>query len=176
MRYYYCANAAKIIDEELIPYYPIRRSHFVWCISFTLSFSCTDFTVKTMGSKGGSCVPVVDLSAFTSSVDIEQRKKTAKLLAECCRLNGCVGIIGHGVPMDLLERAFTMSQRLFSLPLEDKLKAPHPEGMTPHRGYSGVGREQGGAKGALDTEDQGTKDSLLKTFDYKVRFKKHKHI
>ena len=123
-----------------------------------------------MGSKGGPCVPEVDLSAFISNTDIEQRKKTARLLAECCRLNGCVGIVGHGVPMELLGRAFTMSQRFFDLPLEDKLKAPHPEGMTPHRGYSGLGRERGGAKGALNTDDQGPKDSLLKTSDYKVCF------
>ena len=124
-----------------------------------------------MGSKGGSCVPVVDLSAFTYGVAPEPREKTARVLAGCCRLNGCVGITGHGVPMELLERAFSMSKRLFDLPLEDKLKAPHPEGTTPHRGYSGVGREQGGAKGALDTDDQGTKDSLLKTSDYKVCIK-----
>ena len=124
-----------------------------------------------MDAKGGPCVPVVDLSAFVSDTDIEERKKTARVLAECCRLNGCVGIIGHGVPMELLGRAFTMSQRFFDLPLEDKLKAPHPEGMTPHRGYSGLGKERGGAKGALDTDDQELKDSLLlKTSDYKVRF------
>ncbi len=124
-----------------------------------------------MGSKGGPCVPIVDLSAFTYGANLAQREKTARALAECCSLNGCVGITGHGVPMELLERAFMMSERLFNLPLEDKLKAPHPEGMTPHRGYSRVGREQGGAKGASDTDDQGTKDSLLKTSDYKICFK-----
>ena len=124
-----------------------------------------------MGSKGDPCVPIVDFSAFIHGVDTKQRQKTARVLAECCHLNGCVGITGHGVPMELLERAFKMSKRLFDLPLEDKLKAPHPEGVTPHRGYSGVGREQGGAKGALDTDDQEIKDSLLKTSDYKVRFK-----
>ena len=124
-----------------------------------------------MGSKGISYVPVVNLSAFTHGADLEQREKTARELAECCRLNGCVGITGHGVPMELLERVFVMSKKLFDLPLEDKLKAPHPEGTTPHRGYSGVGREQGGAKGALDTDDQGAKASLLlQTSDYKVCF------
>ena len=125
---------------------------------------------KTMGSKGGFCVQVVDLSAFIYGEDLEQREKTARVLADCCRLNGCVGITGHGVPMELLERAFVMSKRLFDLPLEDKLKAPYPEGMTPHRGYSGVGREKGGAKGALDTDDQETKISLLRASDYKVSF------
>ena len=121
-----------------------------------------------MGSKGNSSVPVVDFSPFSYGSDLEQRKETARALAECCHLSGFVGITGHGVPMELLERAFFTSKRLFDLPLEDKLKAPHPEGMTPHRGYSGVGREQGGAKGALDTDDKDMKDSLLKTSDYKA--------
>ena len=121
-----------------------------------------------MGSKGSSSVPVVDFSAFSYGSDVERRERTARALAEYCHLNGFVGITGHGVPMELLERAFSMSKRLFDLPLEDKLKAPHPEGMTPHRGYSGVGREQAGAKGALDTDDKDKKDSLLKTSDYKA--------
>ena len=130
-----------------------------------------------MGSTGASCVPVVDLSTFTYGADVEQRERTARVLAECCRLNGCVGITGHGVPVELLERAFVMSRRLFDLPLEDKLKAPHPEGTTPHRGYAGVGKEQSGAKGTLDTDDPRVKASLLKTSDYKVCFQsKSYHI
>ena len=64
-----------------------------------------------------------------------------------------------------------MSKRLFDLSLEDKMKAPHPEGMTPHRGYSGLGREQGGAKGSLDTDEQGLKEEVLRSADYKVRLK-----
>ena len=111
-----------------------------------------------MGSKGGFCVPVMDLSAFTHGEDLGQREKTARVLAECCRLNGCVGLTGHGVPMELLERAFDMSKKLFDLPLEDKLKAPHPKIMTPHRGYSGV-------------RDLETIKSLKRISDYKVCFR-----
>ena len=135
---------------------------------FSLCHCCTDVVYKTMGSSGGPSIPTVDLSAFTCGHDLAQRQSTAKELAEQCRLNGCVAIIGHGVPSDLLARAFAVSKQLFDLPLEDKLKAPHPEGVTPHRGYSALGREKGGAKGALDAEDQGTKESLMKTDDYKV--------
>lgn len=61
-----------------------------------------------------------------------------------------------------------MSKRLFDLSLEDKMKAPHPEGMTPHRGYSGFGRERGGATGPLDTEERGKEG--LRSADCKVRF------
>ena len=121
-----------------------------------------------MGSKGDPSVPTVDFSPFIHSADPEERRKTAIALAQCCHLHGCAGITGHGVPVEVLESAFEMSKRLFDLALEDKLKAPHPEGMTPHRGYSGLGREQAGAKGASDTDDAGTKEELLKTVDYKV--------
>ena len=72
------------------------------------------------------------------------------------------------MPTDLLDKIFAMSKRLFDLPLEEKLKAPHPEGWNPHRGYSGIGREKGGAKGALDAGDQAKMDVCLDTADYKV--------
>ena len=125
-----------------------------------------------MNSKISSSVPTLDLSPFIhSGTDLEQRQKTARELAEYCHRNGCIGITGHGVSVELLERAFDMSKRLFDLSLEDKMKAPHPEGMTPHRGYSGFGREQGGAKGALDTNKRGLKEEVLRSADYKVRFK-----
>ena len=115
---------------------------------------------------------MVDFSPFIhSGTDLERRQKTARELAECCHRKGCVGITGHGVSVELLERAFDMSKRLFDLSLEDKMKAPHPEGMTPHRGYSGLGREQGGAKGALDTDKRAFKEAVLGSADYKVRFK-----
>ena len=124
-----------------------------------------------MGSNGDSSVPTVDFSPFIHHTsDPEQRLKTAIALAQCCHAHGCAGITGHGVPVELLESAFDMSKKLFDLSLEDKMKAPHPEGMTPHRGYSGLGREQAGAKGALDTDDEGRKEELLKTVDYKVLF------
>ena len=124
-----------------------------------------------MNSKISSSVPTVDFSPFIhSGTDLERRQKTARELAECCRRNGWVGITGHGVSGDLVVRAFDMSRRLFDLSREDKMKAPHPEGMTPHRGYSGLGREQGGAKGALDTDRRVLKHEVPSSADYKVRF------
>lgn len=48
------------------------------------------------------------------------------------------------------------------------MKAPHPAGPVPHRGYSGIGTEQGGAKTASETDDPKLKASILKASDYKV--------
>ena len=121
-----------------------------------------------MAPREARCVPIVDLSAFTNREDLERQTKTAAMLSEACQSNGCVGFTGHGVPRNLLERAFAMSKSLFDLPLEEKLKAPHPEGTTPHRGYTQAGKEKGGAKGLLDSIEQ-AKESTLKGADFKVR-------
>jgi isopenicillin N synthase-like dioxygenase len=118
--------------------------------------------------KGMSQVPIVDISPFTSGGTLSSRQKAAKQLAEKIHLNGSAGISGHGVSPDILHKAFALAKRLFDLPYEDKMKAPHPEGMVPHRGYSGMGREQGAAKTALETDDDAAKDEYLNTSDYKV--------
>ena len=121
-----------------------------------------------MAANGFHGIPCVDISAFTSKNSRESQDQTARELARCLRPHGCVGITGHGVPSSLLAEAFSTTKALFDLPLEDKMKAPHPNGVTPHRGYSGTGREKGTGKGATDTDDQLRKEELIKISDYKV--------
>ena len=114
-------------------------------------------------------IPTIDISAFTSGVgSLESRQETAKEFARCCQQHGCVKVTGHGVPAELLEEAFSTSKRLFDLPIEDKMKAPHPNGPTPHRGYSATGAENAAGKAAAETDDGGRKEELLKIEDYKV--------
>ena len=75
--------------------------------------------------------------------------------------------------MELLERAFTTSQRFSALPLEEKLKAPHPEGMTPHRGYSGLCRNGEEQKGPWT---QMTREEMTRSCRVSIHvFKKRKH-
>ena len=121
-----------------------------------------------MRSIGVLSVPVVDLSPFTSRGDLESCKRAAKDLAEKGQINGCVGISGHGVPTDELNEAFTVAKKLFDLPYEDKMKAPHPDALVPLRGYSGIGREKVAAKTALETDEEEQKDAYLQASDYKV--------
>jgi isopenicillin N synthase-like dioxygenase len=115
-----------------------------------------------------SSVPIVDLSPFTSGGDLESRKRAAKDLAEKGHINGSVGISGHGVSSDSLKEAFVLVKKLFNLPYEDKMKAPHPDALVPHRGYSGMGREKGAAKTATETDNLVEKDEYLNASDYKV--------
>ncbi|KAF4635091.1 hypothetical protein G7Y89_g3018 [Cudoniella acicularis] len=123
-----------------------------------------------MGSNGVLSVPIVDLSAFTSDSDIDLRKRAAKDLAEKVRINGCVGISGHGLPSKVLEEAFRVAKRLFDLPYEEKMKAPHPDASVPHRGYSGTGREKGAAKTALENGEEAQKEVSLEPSDYKESY------
>ncbi|KAL9081098.1 MAG: hypothetical protein Q9157_000303 [Trypethelium eluteriae] len=95
-----------------------------------------------MESPATDVVPTVDLSSFTTDSHFAARKAAAQELARCCRPHGCVGIIGHGVPHELLVEAFEVAETLFDLPMEDKMKAPHPQARIPHRGYSAPGREK----------------------------------
>ncbi|PQE29143.1 thymine dioxygenase protein [Rutstroemia sp. NJR-2017a BBW] len=123
-----------------------------------------------MASNGTSFIPIVDLSPFTSGGDLESRQRAAKDLAEKGHINGSVGISGHGVSSDSLKEAFALVKKLFDLPYEDKMKAPHPDAVIPHRGYSGMGREKGAAKTATETDDSAEKDEYLNASDYKESY------
>jgi isopenicillin N synthase-like dioxygenase len=63
-------------------------------------------------------VPVVDISGDPDVVGAE--------LDEICRTAGFFQIIGHGVPGDVGEPAWTMATRFFDLPLADKLAVARP--------------------------------------------------
>ena len=69
----------------------------------------------------------------------------------------------------LLRRAFEMSMNLFDLPMEEKMKAPHPKGSMPHRGYSAPGKEKAFTKEDLETDDEARRESLRKIMDCKAR-------
>lgn len=90
----------------------------------------------------GSSVPVVDLSKWTEDSAPEQRLAIAKQLVNACRQVGFVQIVNHGVDPGLVAEAFEWSKALFNLKHEDKMKAPHPDGPTVHRGYSYPGLEK----------------------------------
>ncbi|KAF4998942.1 hypothetical protein FDECE_11656 [Fusarium decemcellulare] len=112
---------------------------------------------------------IVDLSAFTSNGDSVSRRQTADELHKKLKINGFVGITGHGVSPDLLAEAFATSKKFFDLPYQDKMKAPHPDAPVPHRGYSGPGREYVAAKTAKETKDEAKRELYSKTTDFKAR-------
>ncbi|KAF2868456.1 putative leucoanthocyanidin dioxygenase [Massariosphaeria phaeospora] len=124
----------------------------------------------TYGTHNDSDVPIVDISPFTSNGNLESRKRAAQELAGKGRVNGCVGITGHGVSPELLAEAFKITKKLFDLPYGEKMKAPHPDGPTPHRGYSGTGRERGAAKTETESWDGVKKQDYEGIIDYKESY------
>lgn len=85
-------------------------------------------------------IPIVDLSAFDAEGNPESRLKSAQALYKSCHDLGFVQILGHGVEPELLQEAFGWSKRMFGLTHDEKMKAPHPDGPVPHRGWSSLYR------------------------------------
>lgn len=72
-------------------------------------------------------IPVVDFAKWHSGAT-EDRTGLARMLVDACRQVGFVYIANHGVPQDTLDEAFDWSRRLFDLPTDQKMLAPHPPG------------------------------------------------
>ena len=115
-------------------------------------------------------IPVVDLSPFLSKniSSTQQRRLSAKEAATKCSQNGCLAITGHGIPAEFLKEAFNLMRELFELSMGDKMKAPHPAGTVPHRGYSAPGKERVFEKAEYNASDAEHKQMLLETQDWKV--------
>ena len=87
-------------------------------------------------------IPIVDFSSWDKPQDKLTKLRVAKQLVEACQKVGFVYIINHSLPESVVDGAFDWSKRLFQLPREEKMKAPHPEGWAIHRGYSWPGLEK----------------------------------
>ncbi|KAL4933934.1 isopenicillin N synthase family dioxygenase [Aspergillus undulatus] len=87
-------------------------------------------------------LPVVDFSSWYGFDNEASQKRVARELVDACQRVGFVRIINHSLPESTLEETFEWSKRLFALPEEEKMKAPHPGGWAVHRGYSWPGLEK----------------------------------
>ncbi|ORY59492.1 uncharacterized protein BCR38DRAFT_488524 [Pseudomassariella vexata] len=106
-------------------------------------------------------IPVVDFSAWPSGSPGDKRR-LAQELTEACRRVGFVYVVNHGVPDDLLEEAFNWSKKLFDLPHDKKMLAPHPPGPNVHRGYSWPGLEKVSQYIHKEGEDLNAEDEELR--------------
>lgn len=110
-------------------------------------------------------LPVVDFAPFLeANRSYTVRRGVASSLTAACHRYGFVVIFNHGLPSALLGEAFHTLHRLFALDTEDKMKAPHPAGSVPHRGYSAPGSEKVYTK----EEVTHTTESVRKISDFKV--------
>ncbi|EJT99990.1 oxidoreductase [Dacryopinax primogenitus] len=95
-----------------------------------------------MPSIQDSPVPVIDFGLFLNATSPQQRKQVAEQVFHAFRTVGFVYLINHGIPVEMMDDAFAWSKRFFDLPLEEKMKCPHPPSGEYHRGYSGIGKEK----------------------------------
>ncbi|KAB8269058.1 hypothetical protein BDV30DRAFT_230150 [Aspergillus minisclerotigenes] len=86
--------------------------------------------------------PSLDFSRFH---DPSQREEFCRQFVSTLKEYGFAKLINHGISFAQIDLAFAAARRFFQLPLEQKLKSPHPATAHPHRGFSPVGLENIGA-------------------------------
>ncbi|OJD34325.1 thymine dioxygenase [Diplodia corticola] len=106
-------------------------------------------------------IPIVDFSHWSGGSP-EERQSIAKKLTDAARGVGFVYIVNHGVSDNVLDQAFAWSKKLFDLPHEKKMLAPHPPGPNVHRGYSWPGLEKVSQYIHKGDEDPDAKDQELR--------------
>ncbi|KAI9807844.1 MAG: hypothetical protein M1825_005149 [Sarcosagium campestre] len=120
-----------------------------------------------------SNIPIIDFSTWLQDGSPEARQDIAHQLASACRQVGFVYITNHGVDADLVEQAFDWTKKLFDLPRDQKMLAPHPDGAAVHRGYSYPGLEkvsQVNADEDDDDDDDEVHNRLRATVDHKESY------
>lgn len=118
-------------------------------------------------------ISTVDISPFFAQDGSEaERLTSAKLFVEALYHFGFSKVIGHGLCTDEVSEALGWVQKLFTLPYDEKMKAPHPPGPMPHRGYSGIGQEKVYSQEDIDThatsKQVDVNQQLRKVSDYKA--------
>ncbi|KIK56897.1 hypothetical protein GYMLUDRAFT_229896 [Collybiopsis luxurians FD-317 M1] len=98
-----------------------------------------------------SSLPTIDFARFGDGSS-EEARKIGQQLFTACRDVGFAYLINTGIPQGQVDGMFNWSAKLFALPIETKMKAPHPPEGWKHRGYSGIGREQV-SQMVFDTEE-----------------------
>lgn len=85
-------------------------------------------------------LPIISVAGLTSP-DPDIRNQTAAELGRACRDVGFFYVTDHGIPAEVVERAFTGARALFALPLADKQALSIK--LSPHnRGYVAMSDEK----------------------------------
>ncbi|KAK4447659.1 Clavaminate synthase-like protein [Podospora aff. communis PSN243] len=108
-------------------------------------------------------IPTVDMSTFScelhkSTTPTAAHLKAARDLVATLHRFGFVNITGHGLSNQEITDMFAWSKKMFDLPFQEKMIAPHPDGPIPHRGYSMVGREKVYARDDIKGDSVGVQE------------------
>ncbi|KAF5730150.1 flavonol synthase/flavanone 3-hydroxylase-like [Tripterygium wilfordii] len=83
-----------------------------------------------------SSIPTVDISPFLRQGDENGRKEALKIIGQACSEYGFFKIVNHGVPLELMRKAFEHSRTFFDYPDEEKHKCSAASGAPLPAGYS----------------------------------------
>jgi hypothetical protein len=78
-------------------------------------------TAKRLEAADFKEVPVIDLAGLSSG-EISDRIAVAREVRDACIRVGFFYVKNHGVPQEVIDRAFEVSKKFFSLPAEDKME------------------------------------------------------
>lgn len=84
-------------------------------------------------------IPVVNLEKFTKG-DADQRAEFVEEIGKAFHEVGFVGVVNHGVPLDLVDEFYSASKDFFSLPVDVK-RSYEINDMAGQRGYTSFGKE-----------------------------------
>lgn len=115
-----------------------------------------------------SSIPIVDFAPWDGKASLAEKKQVATQLTQACRDIGFVYIINHDVSPTRLAEAFAWSKKLFDLPQDKKMLAPHPSGYAVHRGYSWPGLEKVSNAMGDEEDAEELKKELRQVSDMKV--------
>mmetsp|Transcript_16235 Transcript_16235/g.37405 ORF Transcript_16235/g.37405 Transcript_16235/m.37405 type:complete len:347 (-) Transcript_16235:66-1106(-) len=88
----------------------------------------------------GALVPIIDVGALNGS-DHAAKLAVAKQIGKACEEIGFFVIVNHGVPKEVIDKAWERTTAFFDLPLDQKLKfVSEDESKNPY-GYSALGGE-----------------------------------
>lgn len=79
-------------------------------------------------------IPTADLSPFFKEGEEEEsengRKKAIEIIGKACSEFGFFEVVNHGVPIELMKTAISISKEFFDYPLDQKL-AVSPQAAAP---------------------------------------------
>ena len=102
-----------------------------------------------MAVKPSFSVPTIDISPYLRSPSSPEGLKVISSVREACTGTGFFQLVGHGIEPELQQRVFKGAEKLFKLPMEEKVKLDmsHSVGAS-NRGYELIGG-QGLQEGTL---------------------------
>jgi isopenicillin N synthase-like dioxygenase len=87
-----------------------------------------------------SSVPVVNLQDYLSG-DSTKKAAFVEKLGKAYESIGFVAVEGHGIPQEVIDRFYELTEQFFALPVDTKLGYEIPE-LAGQRGYTSFGREK----------------------------------